>query len=419
MNIKNILFEQKLELNEIMNKKNIIPRDIINQFDQIRESNLAKIVTGIRRSGKSTLLYLLLKDKDYGYINFDDINLYGRDASEIFNSFIELYGNVKYVFLDEIQNLTGWELFVNNLQKTYNVFITGSNSKLLSSELSSSLTGRHIQIQLFPFNFKEFIKYKNNLDTATNRGKNIIKNNLTFYMENGGFPEILIENESRNVYLTQLYRDIIEKDIIIRFNINHKRTYIDIVNFIMNAYTGYISYNKVKNKFNVGSVHTVKNYINYLEESYLVFFLDKFSYKEIEIEKSVKKVYLIDNGFIQIINRNSSDLGKSLENVIAINLKQLSLENNFNIYYWKDYNNNEVDFIIKMGIEIKLLMQVTYAMDEKDISMREIRALIQASDILKCDNLVIITWDYSEIKVFNDKKINFIPAWQWLLTPNI
>ncbi len=417
MNIKDALFEQKIELDETMSRKNLINREIQDKFTKIKESSLSKIITGIRRAGKSTLLYLLLKNIDYGYINFDDINLYGIRATDIFNNFIELYGNVRYVFLDEIQNLNSWELFVNNLQRNYNVFITCSNSNLLSSELSSHLTGRHIQIELFPLSFMEYSSFKNNLNFETNRKQNLIKNNLKFYLDNGGFPEILMENEIRNVYLTQLYTDIIEKDIIMRHDINQKKTFIDIANFIMNSYTGYISYNKIKNNFSMGSVHTVKNYVNYIEESYLVFFLDKFSYKEIEIEKSIKKAYLIDNGFINILNRNSTNTGKSLENAVAIDLKRRSFGENFSIYYWKDYSDYEVDFIIKKGVDIKALIQVTYALDEKDVNNREIRALLKASGVLKCRNLIVITWNYSAVTAYGENRINFIPAWHWFLDP--
>ena len=415
MNIRDVLLEQKIELDEVMNRKDLINREVQDKFKSIRESSLSKIITGIRRAGKSTLLYLLLKNIDYGYINFDDINLYGIEAPDIFNNFIELYGNVRNVFLDEVQNLKNWELFVNNLQTSYNVFITGSNSNLLSSELSSHLTGRHIQLELFPLSFREYSLFKDNLNFATIRKQNLIKNNLKFYLDNGGFPEIVIGNEIRNVYLTRLYTDIIEKDIIMRHDINQKKTFIDIANFIMNSFTGYISYNKLTNNFSVGSVHTVKNYLNYLAESYLVFFLDKYSYKEIEIQKSIKKAYIVDNGFINILNRNSLDVGKSLENAVAIDLKRRSFNENFNIYYWKDYSDYEVDFVIKKDIDFKALIQVTYALDEKDINTREIRALLKASDALKCYNLIVITWNYSAITTYEKKKINFIPAWQWFL----
>ena len=419
MNIRDVLLEQKIELGEIMNRKNLINREVQDKFKNIMESNLAKVITGIRRAGKSTLLYSLLKNIDYGYINFDDINLYGIGATDIFNNFIELYGDTRNVFLDEIQNLNNWELFVSNLQRNYNVFITGSNSNLLSSELSSHLTGRHIQLQLFPLSFREYSSFKNNLDFETIRKQNLIKNNLRFYLDNGGFPEIVVGNEIRHMYLTQLYTDIIERDIIIRHDINQKRTFIDIANFIMNSYTGYISYNKIKNNFSLGSVHTVKNYVNYLEESYLVFLLDKYSYKEIEIEKSIKKAYLIDNGFINILNRDSMDVGKSLENAVAVELKRRSFSENFSIYYWKDYSDYEVDFVIKKDIDIKALIQVTYALDEKEVNTREIRALLNASDALKCHNLIVITWNYSAITAHGEKKIKFIPAYRWFLDQDI
>jgi predicted AAA+ superfamily ATPase len=361
------------------------------------------------------LLYLLLQNKDYGYINFDDINLYGVDSRTLLNSFIELYGNVEYILIDEIQNLPDWELFINNLQVKYNVFITGSNSKLLSGELSSHLAGRHIQIHLFPFSFSEYILNTKNMDDLTDYDINIIKNKLTYYMNTGGFPEVLINNENLNRYLGQLYSDIIEKDIIIRYKISYKKTFIDLSDYIINSYSGYISYNKLKHIFNTGSVHTIKNYVYYLEQSFLIFIINKFSYKEKEIKNSVKKVYLIDNGFISITDTNTKNIGRSIENLVAINLNRLCIENGYSLYYWKDYNNNEVDFIVKSGMNIISLTQATFSNNKYDINKREITALLKASKELKCNNLIIITWDYDDILQIGNKNIKCIPLWKWLI----
>ncbi len=417
MNIKDVLMKQKYELEKAMDKKTLADRDVMQQLSKMADSNLAKIVTGIRRSGKSTLIYLLMHGLDYGYINLDDINLYGIDFNDLFNNFIELYGNVKYIFIDEIQNLDNWELFVNNLQKNFNVFITGSNSKLLSSELSSHLTGRHLQINLFPLSFKEYMEYKGVLNEGY-LDPPILRNNLSHYIEMGGFPDILIGKEDRFLYLKQLYTDIIEKDIIIRHKITFVKTFIDMSQAILNNYSGYISYNKIKNVFGIGSVHTARNYIYYLEESFLVFTLDKYSHKSAEIENSVKKIYLMDTGLISILDKSSADSGRSMENAVAIELKRRSVENNFNIYYWQDYNGHEVDFVVKKGIEITSLIQVTYSTTNNEMPAGEAAALVKASEQLNCNNLIIITWDFDDKLMFKNHKIIYISLWRWLLSGN-
>ena len=187
---------------------------------------------------------------------------------------------------------------------------------------------------------------------------------------------------------------------------------------LISNFKNYISFRKLKEKFGLGSEHTIKNYINYLSEAYLFFFLNKFSFKPMEIEKSNKKVYYIDIGIANSVAiKFSENKGKFLENLIAIELlrRKSYWFNNWEIYYFKDYQQNEVDFLIKEGLEIKQLIQVTYASSKDEIERREIKSLIKASELLKCKDLLIITWDYEDEIKENNKVIKCVPLWKWLL----
>ena len=340
MELVRILRDQKQELEEGLKNKKIIKREIEEYFKGIVNSKLIKIVSGIRRCGKSVFIYNLLKDKKFAYMNFDDERLYNLNTDNILSSFYEIYGkDFKIIFFDEIQNLDKWELFVNRLHRAgFNLFITGSNSKLLSRELATHLTGRHITVELFPFSFREYlnaIDFKE--ENGTTKARGILKKEFRKYLDDGGFPEIIVENENPKIYITELYRKIIERDIVQRYDISYKKTFREIsMNLISNP-ARKVSYNKIKNQFSLGSEHTVKNYLSYLEESYIIFLLNRFSFKPVEIEKSEKKVYVIDSGFISKASiKFREDFGAVYENMAAIELqRRKSFLNNMEFFYWK------------------------------------------------------------------------------------
>jgi len=324
------------------------------------------------------------------------------------------------IFFDEIQNMEGWELFVNKLHRSgYNLFITGSNAKLLSKELSTHLTGRHIQMEIFPFSFREYLqalKFEEPIETTAGQG--LVKNHLLNYLENGGFPEVVVEKENPRIYLRQLFNDIVEKDIIMRYNIAYKKTFIEIANTVIDNFGNYVTSNSIKNSFGLKSVHTAKNYLYYLNESYLVYFINKLSFKPKEKEVAPKKIYVTDPGLINVISMKfKEDFGRIIENVVAIDLlrRRSYWYKTWEIYYYKDYQDHEVDFAIKDGMRIKYLIQVTYSSGKDEIEKMELNSLIKASNELKCDNLTVITWDYEDELNIENKKIRFIPLWKWLI----
>ena len=416
--MREILLEQKELLKErIRASRKIVQRERKNGF---LETSMIKVITGIRRCGKSFLTYLLLKDKNFGYVNFDDERIVLNEPDKIKNTLIEIYGDVKYLFLDEVQNLDKWELFVNRLYREgYNLFITGSNAKLLSRELATHLTGRHYSIELFPFSFREFLKakdFKENLETG--RGKSLAKHELFNYMTSGGFPEIVVEEENPKIYLNSLFTQITEKDIILRYNIRYRKTIKEIASILINNISSLISSNRIKNIVGLKSDHTARNYIGFFEEAYLFLFLSKFSFKLSEIERSPKKVYCIDPGIANSVSMKfSENLGRLMENVVALDIlrRKSYWHPEREVFYWKDYQGREVDFVLKEGLKVKQLIQTTYASGRDEIERREIKSLLKASRELGCKNLLVITWDYEDEENLEGRRIRFLPLWKWLL----
>ncbi len=420
MDIKRILKDQRAELEETMNTGKIVGREAEQHFKIQAQSKLIKITTGVRRAGKSIFTHMILKNKEFGYVNFDDERLINVGADEIYSVLIEVYGKeLRIIFFDEIQNLESWELFVNRLKRTgFNIFITGSNSKLLSKELATHLTGRHFAIELFPFSFREYLSAVGfNEDLETTRGVSLIKHELENYIHDSGFPEVVVERENPGIYLRELYKNIVERDIVVRYGINYKRAFKEIALSVISNPGRQISYNKIKRQFNLGSDHTVKNYLSYMEEAYLIFLLDKFSYKPKDVQRSEKKVYIIDTGIVNHAGMQfREDRGHFIENLVAVELfRRRAFNPALEVYYYKDYRNREVDFVIKDGLKVKQLVQVCYSLADEDTRKREIRALIEASGELKCDDLLIITWDEGGEEVVDGKKVKIVALWKWLL----
>jgi len=382
------------------------------------DSKLLKVVMGVRRSGKTVFSHQLLNNYNYAFANFDDERLAfieKNDLNYLLEVMQEAYGDFKYILLDEIQNVKGWELFVNRLQRLgKRVHITGSNANLLSQELATHLTGRYLQIEMLPFSFREYLIWNKILPRSdTTRTRGALKRELSNYIEKGGFPEVVTEPALNGRYHRTLYSSILSKDIIARHKIKYIRTFKELATNVISNYSSYITYNKLKNIHGMNSVHTTKNYVDYLSEAYIIYILEKYSPKPKEIMNSPKKVYGIDTGMIQSLALTSTDnQGRLMENVVMLELlKEKCLDQNIELYYWKDYQDKEVDFIIKNGKNIMELVQVTYASEKSDIHKREITSLEKASKLLKCKNKTIITWDYED----KEDEVNFVPLWRWLV----
>lgn len=425
--LKKVIIDQKEEIESLSSRIRIIERSCFEKYRTYLASSQIKVIMGIRRCGKSILSYQLLKDKPFSYINFDDeklANLTADDLNDVLEVLYEVYGNFKCVLLDEVQNITGWELFVNRLQRQgFNIIVTGSNARLLSKELSTHLTGRHITLELLPFSFVEFLKYHNvnlkNIDLLPTKERGLLKKKMEEYLSTGGFPEVVKDPVNKNLYLQSLYSDILNKDIIIRYKIKFSKTLKDIANTLISNTASYVSFNKIKNIFNLKSVHTALNYLSFLEESFLFFLVQRFSYKAKERIIANRKIYVIDTGMIDALSVNfSRDIGKIYENTVFLELIRRSSSAKSEIYYWQDIYKNEVDFVVKEGNKIKELIQVCYDVGNYDTKKREVNALVKSGKELKCKKLLIITDDYESEEMIGGKRIKFIPLWKWLLEQN-
>ncbi|RMF88840.1 MAG: ATP-binding protein [Methanobacteriota archaeon] len=418
--IKRVAVSQREEIEDIFERERIIDREVDEPslMRYIRFPNILAVL-GARRCGKSMLSWLLFKDKRFGYLNFDDERLHGIEAREldkVLQSSYELYGgDIEYIILDEIQNVPGWELFANRLRRTKKVIITGSNSNLLSGELSTHLTGRYMDFTLFPFSFREFLDLSgvsfSKSDFYSTKKISRVRLLLEDYMKLGGFPEAYKFGARLPV---KIYEDIINKDVIQRYGIRYKKALKDISRYLISNSAGEITYSKIKSVCSIRDVHTVRNYVSYLESAYLFFILERFSYKLKQQVIAPKKVYAIDTGIIGSMSfKMSSNTGKLMENIVAVELlrRKSYWHNRWEIYYWKDHLHHEVDFLVKEGQRVKQLIQVTYVSRKEEMEKREITSLFRASKELRCKDLLVITWDYES----SDGQIKFIPLWKWLL----
>ncbi len=413
--IRDILLLQKREI-EIKLKENYMKR--LADAQKLK-SPLIKVIIGPRRAGKSFFaLHFLSKEGNFGYANFDDEKLIEvKDYDEIITTINSVYNNPKTILLDEIQNLPKWELFVNRLQRQgHNLIITGSNSNLLSKELAAHLTGRHVPITILPFSFKEFIGEKE-LTTSE------IKEKLNQFISYGGYPEPLMKNLDYKDYLSTLFDSIVYKDVVKRYKIRATQGIEDLASYLLSNIANEYSYNSLSKVAKLKSVHTVEKYLKYLEEAFIFFSLKRFSYKIKEQLSSNKKIYSVDNGFIYSkAFKTSPDFGKLYENIIAQELKKDELNNKIRLYYWKNQQQEEVDFVVYEKNKVKQLIQACYSIGDAKTKNREARALLKAGHELKCKNLMVMTESYeAEVPMewFDIKAtIKFIPLWKWLLHRN-
>lgn len=406
----------------------------VNLIYPFLKTNQAIVITGVRRSGKSTIMLQLAKKlidsgsdpKDILIINFEDYRFYGVSL-KLLHKIYELYlkkiaGKTRIIILDEVHKVTGWEKFVRTLldKKEAKIIVSGSNAKLITEEYATLLTGRNIKFLVFPLSFREFLSFKGlkleeELKILAERIK--IKKLLDEFLRYGGFPEVVLADEVTKRKISIDYIDgIITKDVVDRYKIREKAKLDALARYYLSNISNKISFNKLKDYLGI-PLRTVERFSYYLEEAYVISFLKRFSFKVKEQEKAARKVYSVDIGLCNAMGfRFSQDYGKIMENVVFLELMKTNANNpNFEIYYWQDTAGKEVDFVIKQGLEVKQLIQVSYDIDDIDVKKRELKALTKASEGLKCRNLLVITWDYESEEKVDNKEIRFVPLWKWLL----
>ena len=394
------------------------PREEERQIDL--KSHLAQVVIGVRRSGKSTMCRKVLREANVkaAYVNFDDERLAKTQTSDL-NNILEalyiVYGDFQYLFLDEVQNIEGWPLFVNRLlRQKMHLIVTGSNAKLLSNELTTHLTGRHHKITLVPFSFEEYARMKQ-LDTQalTTKGQAAVKRELNTYLMNGGLPELLIEKDSQG-YIMALLEAIIKRDITLRFKVRYPEVLQRLATYLIDNFAQEYNATTIAELLGV-SDHTIDTYCGYLQEAFLLLVLKKFSYKSRERIRD-SKIYVIDNAFIS--NRTNTfsteNLGWRLENAIYIELLHRASKRFADVFYYRD-RTFEIDFIVAKDGVVEELYQVCYDMTNEKTRKREVNSLLQGATKFHCSNLTILTFDEQETITEGDYTIQVKSASQWLL----
>ena len=416
--MKNTILQQRQERDMLLSNQ-YQPRTVKVPLDDYLKSPLIKLITGPRRAGKSVFALLMLKNTNFAYLNFDDsklLSLFNEDSIAEFLQ--EVYPDYKYLFLDEIQNLPKWELWVAKLyRRGVNLIITGSNSKLLSSEMATALTGRYLSIDIFPFSALEYATYRGVDITDNSLEKNQIAVKTIYeYVHNGGFAETILTPSILQTYLSGIYDSVLLKDIVKRYKIRNVSALSDIAAYLLSNFTNRISISNITKELGLSSKTSTNKFCNYLQQSFLYFFLPQYNNKLQIMKKADRKVYMVDNGFItaQAFTLSQND-GRLLENAVFIHLIQMGLKVEQNLFYYRTRNNKEVDFVIKNGNATKTLIQVCYDLSSDAVKKREVSALVEGAQDLKSNDLLIITLNDDSKLEYNGYNIKVVPFYKWVM----
>lgn len=417
--MRNIVLKQRAERDDLASR----PYHTRDQFQNVTpylDANVIKLITGPRRAGKSVYALQILSGKNYAYLNFDDTRLLGAfNEDAVMQALAEVYPGYDYLLLDEVQNLDSWDAWVSKLyRRGVNLVITGSNANLLSSEMSTLLTGRYVEIQILPFSMKETLEYKEapiDAELPDEKAKLFIE--MDDYLKKGGYPEIVKNRDIEQAYLSALFDSIILKDVAQRHKIRKITELYDLADYLISNYSNPLSYNEIADELSLGSVTTVKKFCGYLAEPYLFFYLPRYNNKLKEMKKAPRKVYVIDNGFIYTrsfeLSRNN---GRQLENMVFIELLRRGYDLEKSLFYYRTSNDKEVDFVTRDGRKVTSLIQVSYNISKAKTREREMDALVKASEELKCDNLLLITWDQEDFVEYKGKHIRIVSLVEWFAT---
>lgn len=419
---KRLLREMILEQKEQFESRDTgVERSWLSRMKRYAALPHVLVISGLRRCGKSTLLAQIRKayyKEPVYYFNFEDERLSemtSKDLNDLYELFLELYGEGKVFFLDEIQNVSGWEAFVRRMRdQGFKLFITGSNASLLSREIGTRLTGRYLPVELYPFSFAEFLRFKGHAvgekPAYSTKERATLKRYFNEYLRKGGLPEFL-RYEDRDI-LKALYDDILYRDIVARYEIKEIKTLRDLSLYLLSNTGAPFSYNRLKTMLGLGSVNTIRSYVEYLENTYLLATISPFSYSVRKQIAGQKKAYGVDNGLLSFISfRFSENRGRFLENLVFVELKRRGQE----VYYYKTGDGREVDFLIKEGPKVKELIQVTQSLGRLGVKEREVGALLQAMKEVGLKRALLLTEeDEMELKE-SHKAIEVRPIYKWLL----
>lgn len=382
-------------------------------FESLLSNHNVKLITGPRRVGKSTQALLMLRDKNFAYLNFDDNNLLEKWNEELVMQLLdEVYPGYDYLLLDEVQNIQGWDVWVCKLFRGgINMVITGSNANMLSGEMATMLTGRYLEINMLPFSLDETMMWNrlnlHNLKEEEKRDAEIVKDG---YLRYGGYPESVAQRGITNSYLGTLFDAIIYKDIVKRHNVRNVSDLNNVASYLLTNFCNPFSHNDLAENLGLSSVNTAKKFVGYLHEPFLFYYLPRYNNKLKLMKKAPQKAYVVDNGFVGAkAFSQSENLGRLLENQVFIELIRRGYDTEKSLFYYRSRNDKEVDFVLRNGTRIEQIIQVCYDMSGRNTEKREVSSLIECAGELKCSNLAIITYNDRSVIEKDGYIINVIP----------
>lgn len=407
--MKNILLSQRKERDRLLSQSYLL-RHSNYDFNALLASRQVKLITGPRRCGKSTQALLMLQNRNFAYLNFDDNDLLSHwDENLVMEMLGDVYPEYEYLLLDEVQNIDGWDLFVSKLYRSgVNLVVTGSNARLLSSEMATALTGRYLQIEMLPFGLAEFFEWKRVTPDADTVDVRVL---LDDYLRNGGYPETLELRSLTGSYLSTLFDSIVLKDVAKRHKVRNITDLNNLSEYLISNFCNPLSFNDVAGDLGFSSVATTKKYMEYLREPYLFFYLPRFNNKLKLMKKAPQKIYVVDNGFVTAKAFSlSENLGRLLENQVFVELLRRGYDTQASLFYYRSRNDKEVDFVVRKGTRIEALIQVCYDMTMPRTEKREVDSLVECAGELKCDNLIIITENEERVIEKDGYRVKVIPV---------
>jgi len=418
--LHDVILTQQREFETLVNQA-FVPRTSVRLPES---TDLIRVVTGPRRAGKSALAahWASRQAGGSGYVNFDDERLPVSGGTDALLAAVDaVYNKPGTLLFDEIQNLPRWELLVNRLHRAgRKLILTGSNANLLSSELATHLTGRHLATPLLPFSFPEFVAAKGEI-AAKKTTAEMLELCLAFARV-GGFPEVVIKSLPVPDYLRTLFSSVIYKDIVARFRLRAPQAVEKLATYLLSQPGAEYSFRGLAQVTGCRSPHTLQKYLGFLEQAFLVFSIPRFSFKVREQAASNKKAYAIDTGLAEAVGISfSPNRGRLLENLVAQACYRRQLQGEMRVYYWKDPRGSEADFVLQRGHTVESVIQVSLDAESPKVRTREIRGLLHAGQALRCSDLLLLTGTGEEGESVESwhgysAAVRHLPVWKWLLS---
>ena len=414
--MKTILQNQRKERDELLSRP-YLERRSNQDTEMLLSSRLIKLITGPRRVGKSTQALLMLRNRNFAYLNFDSQQLLDAwDADLVMRMLDDVYPGYEYLLLDEVQNLDAWDLWVSELYRLgKNLVITGSNAKMLSSEMATALTGKYLKVEMLPFSLEEFFDW-NKLDLVRLSPEQQADASALMddYLRNGGYPEVVASRQLTRTYLDTLFDSIVWKDVAKRHSVRNVTDLNDLALYLVSNFCNPVSANELTEELGFSSVNTTKKFMDYLHEPYLFYYLPRYNNKLKLMKKAPRKVYVVDNGFVAAKAFSLSDnLGRLLENQVFVELLRQGYDTDKTMFYYRSRNDKEVDFVLRKGTHIDRLVQVCYDMSNAKTEKREVDSLLECAAELNCSNLAIVTNTEQRVIDKDGYRIDVVPVAKW------